>query len=95
MKLDNPKVERRSKYPRYIINANKTTCTYFLSHFMSCHLYNWDFLDVYFNDVETSHTCFVACTNMFDGWNVAHVYHERSALSGLIGVDVESDQRIG
>ena len=31
----------------------------------------------------------------FDGWNVAHIYHERSALSGLIGVDVESDQRIG
>ena len=50
---------------------------------------------MYFNDVETAHTCFVTFTNMFDGWNVAHEYHERSALSGLIGVDVESDQRIG
>ena len=46
-------------------------------------------------NVETAHTCFVTFTNMFDGWNVAHIYHERSALSGLIGADVESDQRIG
>jgi len=91
MKLHNPKVEWRSKYPRYIINANKTTCTYFLSHFMSCQVYNWDFLDVYFNDVETAHTCFVTFTNMFDGWNVAHIYHERSALGGLFCVDVQYD----
>ena len=91
MKLHNPKVEWRSKYPRYIINANKTTCTYFLSHFMSCQVYNWDFLDVYFNDVETAHTCFVTFTNMFDGWNVAHIYHKRSALGGLFCVDVQYD----
>ena len=47
---------------------------------------------MYFNDVETAHTCFVTFTNMFDGWNVAHIYHERSALGGLFCVDVQYDQ---
>ncbi len=62
---------------------------------MSCQEYIKDFLIMFCNDVETSHSCFVARTKMCDGCNGAHMYRERSAPIGLTGVDLESDQRIG
>ena len=89
MKLDNPKVERRSKYPRYIINANKTTCTYFLSHFMSCQIYKWDFLIVYFNDVSTSTTFHGLIANILSGLKYSQTSRERNVPLGFLSVYVE------
>ena len=83
------KFQWRSKYPRYIINANKITCTCFLSHFMSCQIYNWDFLDIYFNDVITSTTFYWLITNVLSGLKCSQTSRESNVPLGFVSMYVE------